>query len=990
MADYKILQNIDLAQNEIKEVSKISNDRTDNNYKGLLIQTGDDTSLTLNRKVGENSNYIKGIVKEGTSESIFNIEPSKIGISNNKGTEESSSLVLGLDADKKEHIKAISPLVDIKTGGADYTDPHISLKKEGSTLGLKSSRIEASSKKGSKSSNLIMEDTIVGVSQGITFKDKDTGSNVSLDLNTEGTISLEASKSISETVDKLSVSLDKSTIEGKATQTITIKNSEEEAKPSQIEIYDKGVKTSKGIASYVDLKESTLEEQSSTVIIKTPTNVTLELNETKNSATLDSKGTIGLTASTSITDTVSGEIKELENTEGTSTLTSTPSGISINSEVNEIQSTLSVGLDAKKKEHIEAVSPLVDIKTGIVDYTDPHISLSQNSLNLKSTEISLNSKGTTNSSLTMNGGITEESDTITFKSNSKYDTTKDYFTVSLNKTSDKGNVSLSAKDSITESIGNRSVSIGTSNIVIKDSTTSSTESKIEVNNSGIIASKGTASYVDLKETSLEEQSSTVKIKTPNNVTLKLEDNKKSATLSSKGTITLTSNEASNEEDKNKEASTLYGDNRIVSKADSIKLQTQGYEEKTEDTTKYFSHFPHIELTSKSDNKSILIEGKTIGISSKDKDPNTGDTISLTGTKLNVGSTTTEITSKDIKVQHTETVLKDSEPKEEDIIVLEINNKSDSKLIKVPTTTEVDINSTKIEIGDTNSTTTISGSELNVKTETNIEGNSTLKGTTTLQSSVSSPANTLAVGTTSTSITGLKAEINPTTVNIGTATNTEKSVVTTDITIGNNAGGTTKLASKTTSIISPELSVSSGTVKFTGSNISINNTKDDKGKETSSVSLTSNVNTSVKDKVFSVDKGGTPTLKVDTSSTDTSISLAGSSTTITSGSVGIGASDTTTGITIGNNVKNHFTTLQSNVTNITSPNINIGQTGTSTLNIGNTNATVIFEGNNNLSITSDTSTSNVTAKTLKFEKNISSNDIKIYWDDTSKSLVFAKV
>ena len=66
MADYKILQNIDLAQNEIKEVSKISNDRTDDNYKGLLIQTGDDTSLTLNRKVGENSNYIKGTVKDVT------------------------------------------------------------------------------------------------------------------------------------------------------------------------------------------------------------------------------------------------------------------------------------------------------------------------------------------------------------------------------------------------------------------------------------------------------------------------------------------------------------------------------------------------------------------------------------------------------------------------------------------------------------------------------------------------------------------------------------------------------------------------------------------------------------------------------------------------------------------------------------------------------------------------------------------------------------
>ena len=88
MADYKILQNIDLAQNEIKEVSKISNDsRRDNKDKGLRIQTGDDTSLTLNRKVGENSNYIKGIVKEEissekTNESIFTVNPSEISISN--------------------------------------------------------------------------------------------------------------------------------------------------------------------------------------------------------------------------------------------------------------------------------------------------------------------------------------------------------------------------------------------------------------------------------------------------------------------------------------------------------------------------------------------------------------------------------------------------------------------------------------------------------------------------------------------------------------------------------------------------------------------------------------------------------------------------------------------------------------------------------------------------------------------------------------------
>ena len=713
MADYKILQNIDLAQNEIKEVSKISNDsRRDNKDKGLRIQTGDDTSLTLNRKVGENSNYIKGIVKEGTSESIFNIEPSKIGISNNKGTEESSSLVLGLDADKKEHIEAVSPLVDIKTGTTSYTDPHISLKKKDSTLNLKSNTIIAES------------------------------------------------------------------------------------------------------------------------------------------------------------------------------------------------------------------------------------------------------KGTTNSSLTMNGGITEESDTITFKSNSKYDTTKDYFTVSLNKTSkNEGNVSLSAKDSITESVDTRSVSIGTSNIVIEDSTTSSTESKIEVNNSGIVASKGSNSSITLGSNSLNGKSNTVTIETPNNVTFELKETEKTATLSSKGTITLTSNK----DITSKEASTTYGDNSIVSKADSIKLQTQGY--KDTDTTKYF---PHIELTSKDNNNSILVEGKTINVFSKGG----GDTINLSGSKLNVGSTATEITSSNINVGEGGNTLK-------------INTSSPK--VEILANTEVDINSKTIGIGDTNSTTTISGSELKVKTKTNIEGNSTLKGTTTLQSSKPTsekptPENTLKVDTESTSITGLKAEINSSTVEIGTTTTKGIIIGRTDSTT--NEGVTTTLQSETTSITSPTLNVTSPTVKFgenTNQTVSFNGTG----------SVTSNVNTSVKDRVFSVDKGNTSTFKVDTSSTNTSISLAGSSTTITSGSIGIGTSDTTD-IKIGRDAKGTTTSLTSETTSITSPILNVGQTGTSTLNIGNTNATVTFEGNNNLSITSDTSTSNVTAKTLKFEENISSNDIKIRWDSTLNSLVFEKV
>ena len=725
MADYKILQNIDLAQNEIKEVSKISNDRSDGkDKKKLLIQTGDNTSLTFSRKDRNNSNSIKGIVKEGTSESIFNIEPSKIGISNNKGTEESSSLVLGLDADKKEHI--------------------------------------------------------------------------------------------------------------------------------------------------------------------------------------------------------------------------------------------------------EAVSPLVDIKTGTTPYTDPHISLSQNSLNLKSTEISLNSKKTDKpSSITLNEGITEKSDTITLQSQSKYDTTKDkdYFTVSLNKTIDnKGNISLSAKDSITESVGNRSISIGTSDIVIEDSTTSSTESKIEVNNSSIVASKGSNSSITLGSNSLEGKSNTVTIKTPNNVTFELKENENLATLTSNGTITLTSNK----DITSKEASTTYGDNSIVSKADTIKLQTQGY--KDTDTTKYF---PHIELTSKDNNNSILVEGKTINVFSKGG----GDTINLSGSKLNVESTATEITSSNINVGTNGNILK--------------INTSSKEVIILPITV-VDIDSTIIGIGAASSTTTISGSELKVETKTNIKGDSTLSGTTTLQSSKptseeSTPENTLKVDTKSISITGEQVDINPKTVNIGTATNTDKSVVsvvTTDITIGNNAGGTTKLTSGTTSITSPKLSVSSRTVEFTGSNISINNTKDDKGKETSSVSLTSNVDTSVVGKTFSVkNESNNDILKADT----TSVSLAGTSTTITSRSIGIGVSDTTTGITIGKDVGSNITTLQSEETKITSPTVNIGTGTTTSLNIGNsTTAQVNLKGTGNLSITSDTSTSNVTAKTLKFEENISSNDIKIRWDSTLNSLVFEKV
>ena len=147
MADYKILQNIDLAQNEIKEVSKIANDREDGKDKGLRIQTGENTSLTFNRKKGDTINSIKGTVKDGTEESVLNLEPSEIVISHTKGTETSTSstITIGLttpDSEGNEHIEAVSPSIDIKTGNTEYTDPHISLKKGSSTLRLQSNIVE--------------------------------------------------------------------------------------------------------------------------------------------------------------------------------------------------------------------------------------------------------------------------------------------------------------------------------------------------------------------------------------------------------------------------------------------------------------------------------------------------------------------------------------------------------------------------------------------------------------------------------------------------------------------------------------------------------------------------------------------------------------------------------------------------------------------------------------------------------------------------------
>lgn len=299
MADYKILQNIDLAQNEIKEVSKIANDRQDGEDKGLRIQTGNDTSLAFNRKIKNTDtdtviiNSIKGTVKDGTEESTLNIEPSKVVISNTKGTETStnSTITIGLttpDSEGKEHIEAVSPSIDIKTGktrDTDYTHPYISLKEEGSKLELQSETVEIRSKKTTNSS-LTMNGGITGVSNNIFLGDSvDTNKKkVSLNLNNNGKIEEQASTSITETVGTRSVTLDTS-----------IKIQDSAGTPSIIEVNNTGIKASKGeTSSYIDIQSNIIKEQSNDVTIQTP-KVSLNLNESLKSASLTStEGTITL------------------------------------------------------------------------------------------------------------------------------------------------------------------------------------------------------------------------------------------------------------------------------------------------------------------------------------------------------------------------------------------------------------------------------------------------------------------------------------------------------------------------------------------------------------------------------------------------------------------------------------------------------------------------------------------------------------------------
>lgn len=721
MADYKILQNIDLAQNEIKEVSKIANDREDGKDKGLLIQTGNNTSLAFNRKIDTSNtiNSIKGTVKDGTDEnkkeSVLNLEPSKVSISNTKGANSSSSFVLGLDSKRNEHIEAVSPSIDIKTGNTDYTDPHISLKKDGSILEL----------------------------------------------------------------------------------------------------------------------------QSNTVKIR--------------------------------------------------------------------------------------------------------------------------SKETTESSLTMNGGITGVSNNIFLGDSVDTDTKK----VSLTLSSDgiDGTISESASKSITETVGTRSVSLTNDGIEIKDSTTAGTPSIIEVNDTGIKASKTSTinnkdgskdSYIDIQSNTIEEKSSNVTIKTPDSVTLILDENtdktKSSASLTSKGTIILTSQG---------DAKTEYGNNTITTKADTITIKSKGYTET--EATKYY---PHIELKSTTDTNSVLLEGKTIGISSKKDGSNIEDTITLSGSKLNVKSAITEITSNVINIKN------NTENKE----VLILNTSVPS--ITIPLDTETDINSTAIGLGDIGSTTTVNGSNFNVgTTNTNITSTTTISGTTTIQSSDSSPANTIEVNGTSTLIKGSQADIKSTHVNIGTE-------ATTDITIGRNATDTTTLQSSTTEITSPTLNIDSGTVDFKGTSQQVI-------FEGVDGSVTSKVPIVAENTTISVNKDTNEVFKVNTTANNESTTIKGTIATINSTTVEIGT-ETTNTINVGK--KDTGTTdLKSKETKITSPTINIGtdKDFSTSVSIGNTSSNVSLKGNHSLLIDANNTNSTVQANDIKFNTSLSSNDIKIYWDSTLNSLVFAK-
>ena len=621
-----------------------------------------------------------------------------------------------------------------------------------------------------------------------------------------------------------------------------------------------------------------------------------------------------------------------------------------------------LGLDSKGKEHIEAVSPLVDIKTGGTDYTDPHISLKKDisTLGLQSNTVEIKSKVTTESSLKMNEGITGVSNNILLKDSSE--------NVSLNLKSN-GTIVEKANTSITETVDKVSLTLEKN----KDSTHSITlenkkgdsNSKIEVLDSKVKISKGSDSYVDIQSNSIEEKSSNVTIKTPSeNVTLTLnEDSTGSAFLTSKGTITLTSLNG---------AKTEYNDNAITTEADTIIIKAKGYTET--DETEATNYFPHIKLESKASTNSVSLEGKTIDISSKNEGSNTEDAITLSGSNLNIKSAITEITSNAINIKN------NAGTKE----VLTLNTTTPS--ISIPSDTETDINSKTIGLGDknNNSTTTVSGSNFTVgTTNTEITSTTTISGTTTIKSSLKSE-NTIVIKKESTSITGSQADINPANINIGTVDSSK-------VTIGkDNTNNTTTLKSSTTEITSPTLNITSPKVDFKGTNQEIIFEGTSEGEGNSSV--TSKVPIIVEDTTVSIKGIDKDVFKVDTASADTSTTINGKTATINSDTVEIGTG-TTNAITIGRNVKGTSTpttTLQSNTTNITSPEINIGTSDSSTsVSIGKDSSNVSLKGNQSFSIDANNTNSKVQANDLKFNKSLSSNDIKIRWDSALNSLVFEK-
>ena len=133
-----------------------------------------------------------------------------------------------------------------------------------------------------------MNEGITGVSNNILLKD--SSENVSLNLKSNGTIVEKANTSITETVDKVSLTLEKNK---DSTHSITLENKKGDSN-SKIEVLDSKVKISKGSDSYVDIQSNSIEEKSSNVTIQT-SKATLNLNESSKSASLTStEGTITL------------------------------------------------------------------------------------------------------------------------------------------------------------------------------------------------------------------------------------------------------------------------------------------------------------------------------------------------------------------------------------------------------------------------------------------------------------------------------------------------------------------------------------------------------------------------------------------------------------------------------------------------------------------------------------------------------------------------